>query len=107
MIKVKVALDSGEIVGFESKGYVMNHHERALSQPQISEEEAKNNISTSLDVTATTMALVPKDSLQEVLCYEFKGSFKDKNFIIYVNAENGREEQILLLLESEEGILTV
>jgi len=107
LIKVKVALDSGEIVGFESKGYVMNHHERTLPQPQISEEEAKANISTSLDVTATTLALIPKDSLQEVLCYEFKGTFKDKNFIIYVNAENGREEQILSLLESEEGVLTV
>lgn len=107
LIKVKVALDSGEIVGFESKGYIMNHHERSFSGAQISEEEAKSNISTSLSVNSTTMALIPQDSLQEVLCYEFTGSFNDRNFIIYVNAQNGREEDILLLLESEDGILTV
>ena len=45
--------------------------------------------------------------MREVLCYEFKGVFNDKNFLIYVNTENGREEEIFLLIESEEGILTV
>lgn len=107
LIKVKVALDSGSIVGFESKGYIMNHRERADVNPKLSVEEAQSKISTSLSVESTTLALIPKDSLQEVLCYEFTGTFNDKNFIIYVNAKNGREEDILLLIESEEGILTV
>ena len=60
-----------------------------------------------MQITGTGLALIPKDSLEEVLCYEFKGSFKGKNFIIYVNVDNGREEEILLLIESEEGILTI
>lgn len=107
LIKVRVALDNGSIVGFESKGYLMSHSERQLNEPKLSEEEAKTRISTSLQITGTGLALIPKDSLEEVLCYEFKGSFKGKNFIIYVNADNGREEEILLLIESEEGILTI
>jgi len=28
LIKVKIALDNGEVIGFESKGYLSNHTER-------------------------------------------------------------------------------
>ena len=107
LVKVRVALDSGEVVGLETKGYLMNHRHRSLENPVLSEEEARARVSTSLDVTATKLAVIPKDSLREVLCYEFKGTFHDKNFIVYVNAENGHEEQILLLIEGPEGILTI
>ncbi len=107
LIKVKIALDSGEVVGFEAKGYLTSHTERQLSQPSISKEEAKEYVSTSLEVNHSGLALIPKDSLEEVLCYEFKGNFQDRNFIVYINAQNGNEEEILLLIESEEGILTV
>lgn len=107
LIKVRVALDNGSVVGFESNGYLMNHAERELKEPSLSIEEAKSKITPNLNVISTGLALIPKDSLEEVLCYEFKGTFKDKNFIIYINADNGREENILLLIESEDGILTI
>lgn len=107
LIKVRVALNTGEIIGFEAKGYLMNHTERDIPEPAISAEEAKTFVSTNLDVTAAGLALIPKDSLQEVLCYEFKGTFNDKNFLIYVNAENGREEKIFLLIENEGGVMTI
>ena len=107
LVKVRVALDNGEIIGLEANGYIMNHCERELSAPALTVDEAKERISTELEVSATKLALVPKDSMREVLCYEFKGAFAGKNFLVYVNAENGREEEIFILLESEEGILTV
>ncbi len=107
LIKVRVALDDGSIVGFESNGYLMNHAERELGTPALDEASAKACVSENLDVSCSGLALIPKDSLEEVLCYEFKGNFKGKNFIIYINADNGREENILLLLESENGILTI
>ncbi len=107
LVKVRVALDTGDIVGMESKGYLMNHCERELSMPKLTMEEAKSKISTGLEVSGTKLTLVPKDSMREVLCYEFKGVFNGKNFLVYVNADNGREEEIFLLIESEEGILTI
>ncbi len=107
LVKVRVALDNGEILGLETKGYLMNHTERELSAPSLTMEEAQTKISTNLDVKATRLALVPKDSMREVLCYEFTGAFNDRNFIIYVNANNGREEEIFLLIESDEGVLTI
>lgn len=107
LIKVKIALDDGEVLGLETNGYLMNHTDRSLAAPALSEQEAKAKVSKHLGIKSAGLALIPKDSLREVLCYEFKGSFEDRNFIIYINAENGQEEKILMLLESEEGILTV
>lgn len=107
LIKVKVALDNGEIVGFESHGYLMNHKHRNISEPTLSSADAKNKVNKHLNVTQTSLALIPKDSKKEVLCYEFKGTHKGKNFLIYINAQNGNEEEILMLLESEDGILTI
>ena len=107
LIKVRVALDNGDILGIESNGYLMNHTQRELPSPKLTMEDAHSKISTGLEVSGTKLALIPKDSMREVLCYEFKGVFNGKNFIVYVNADNGREEEIFLLIESEEGILTI
>ena len=107
LIKVKVALDNGEVIGMECNGYLMNHHERDLGDISMSEERALECVSAHLDVTGFGLAVIPKDSLREVLCYEFRGSYMGKNFLVYINAQNGREEDILLLIESDTGILTV
>lgn len=107
LIKVKVALDNGEVVGFESKGYLMSHTHRAIPQPGLSEAEARQKVNKHLSVDSVRMAYIPKESKREVFCYEFKGTFDDKNFLIYINANTGKEEKILMLLESESGILTM
>lgn len=107
LIKVSVALDTGEIVGMEAKGYLMNHRERDAVVPVMGKDEARARVSPSLEVEHSGLAIIPKDSLEEVLCYEFKGSFNGRNFIVYINADNGREEKILLLIEGENGVLTV
>ncbi len=107
LIKVRVALDDGEILGVETKGWLMNHRYRDIGAPLVTKEEAAARISTRLSVQSVSLAVIPKDSMAEVLCYEFRGSYMDRNFIIYVNAENGREEKIWLLIESANGVLTV
>ena len=107
LIKVKVALDDGEIVGMEAKGYIMNHHSRDIRTPRLTKQEAREYISSRLSIDSVNMALIPKDSKREVLCYEFKGTANNRNFIIYINADTGREEDIQILIESPDGILTI
>lgn len=107
LIKVKVALDNGEIVGIETHGYLMNHKHRSLPTPRLSAQEAQAKVNKHLSVDTVSLALIPKDSKREVLCYECKGNYNGRNFLIYINAENGNEEKILMLIESEDGILTI
>lgn len=107
LIKVKVALDDGEIVGMEANGYVMNHEKRDIRTPHLTKQEARAKISSRLSIDSVNIALIPKDSKREVLCYEFKGTSGGRNFLVYINAENGREEEIQILIESPDGILTI
>lgn len=107
LLKVKVALDDGDIIGFEAHGYIMNHKYRTFPEIKISQDEARSKINNHLNINSEGLALIPKDGQTEKLCYEFKGSHNNKNFIIYINAETGREEKILMLIESENGILTM
>ena len=108
LIKVTVALDNGEILGFDARGYIVNHHERDLEKPKISGKEAREKVSTTLEIQDSKLALIPTQGLNEKLTYEFKCTDKEgKNILVYINAMNGKEEQILILIISEDGMLTV
>lgn len=105
LIKVKVALDTGEIVGFDASAYYMNHKDRNIDSPHIDEAEARTKVKTNFNIDSTRLAIIPKGK-EEILCYEFKGKYNDSDFIIYINALDGREEQILQIIKDENGTLT-
>lgn len=108
LIKVTVALDNGEILGFDARGYIVNHHERDLEKPKISGQEAREKVSPTLEIKDSKLALIPTQGLNEKLTYEFKCTDKEgKNILVYINAMDGKEEQILILIISEDGMLTV
>ena len=107
LIKVKVALDNGEITGMEANGYLYNHKIRNVNEPKLNKDDVKKLINKHLTPEEINLAIIPKESKNEVTCYEVKGNYNDRNFLIYINADNGREEQILMLIESENGTLAV
>ncbi|HHV46492.1 MAG TPA: germination protein YpeB [Tissierellia bacterium] len=105
LVKVKVALDNGEIIGFDATPYYTSHHERDIPKPKLSLQEARAKLRDDFEVNSERLAIIPKGK-KEVLCYEFKGTHMNNEFIIYVNAENGREEDVLQLVIDENGTLT-
>ena len=108
LIKVKVALDNGEILGIETTGYLNNHIEnRDISNIKITEEEAKKDLNTDLEIVSSGLAVIPTEWKSEILCYEFKGKVDDREFLVYINTENGREEDILIITNTPNGTLTV
>ena len=107
LIKVKVALDNGEVLGIETTGYLNNHTTRDLSNVKISQEEAKKTINKNLTIESESMAIIPTEWKTEILCYEFKGKVDDREFLVYINAENGREEDILIIQDTPNGTLTM
>ncbi len=107
LIKVRVALDNGEILGLEAAGYAANHTVRALPSPILSVEDAKAALSPVLSCTDVRLVVIPRDGGTETLCYECKCTLAGNALLIYVHAETGREEDVLMLLETESGMLTV
>ncbi|ABR47568.1 Spore germination YpeB [Alkaliphilus metalliredigens QYMF] len=107
LIKVKVALDNGEIIGFETEGYLINHHERDIPEPKLTEEEAQEKLSSAVEVDNVRLALIPVAGNHEILTYEFKVQFGEDRYLIYIDAESGEQRQILLMIEEEDGTLVI
>lgn len=108
LIKVSVALDNGEILGFDARGYIVNHFEREDTPPSKTVDEAKEVISPLLTINKSKLAIIPSKGLDEVLAYEFNCTSRNgTNVLVYVNADTLEEEQILLLYITENGVLTV
>ena len=107
LIKVKVALDNGEILGFESTGYLNNHTERTIDKNIISKEQAKKTLNKNLNIKSEDLAIIPTEYKTEILCYEFKGTVDNREFIVYINAKTGEEEDILVIYNTPNGTLTM
>ena len=107
LIKVKLALDNGEVLGIETTGYLNSHTKREIFEPKITIQKAKENINKKLNIMSENMAIIPTKWKTEIICYEFKGKVNDKDFIVYINADTGEEEDILVVLDTQNGVLTM
>ena len=106
LIKVKIALDNGEILGMETSGYLNNHEVRNIPKAKISEEKARETLNKDLQITSSGFAIIPTEWRTEIFCYEFKGKVNNTDFLVYINAETGAEENILVIIDTPNGILT-
>ncbi len=106
LVKVSVAMDNGEILGYDARGFLVNHTERSYPEDLFSEIQAEQLVSPKLTISSQRLAIIPTDNLEEKLCYEFTCKAENgRNVLVYINAETGEEEDILILIESESGTL--
>ena len=107
LIKLKVSLENGEILGIETSGYLNSHTEREIKTPKISKGTAKKTINKELSIKSEGLAIIPTEWNSEILCWEFKGKVEENEFLVYINAENGKEENILVIINTPNGTLTM
>lgn len=100
-IKVKVALDNGQLLGFSANDYLKSHHTREIPKPAITKDQAQAKMNPNLKVMENRLAVILNDVKQEVLCYEFLGTLGEDTYRIYINAENGMEEKVEKLENAE------
>ena len=116
LIKVKIALDNSEILGIETTNYLNSHKDsRDISLPKITKEKALELINPKVEVQDIELTIIPTEYNTEVLCWEIKGKIYNKtenietsnNFLVYINANTGKEEDILLIVDTPNGTLTM
>lgn len=107
LIKVGVSLENGEIVSYNAENYLMNHCHRNIS-PYLPLTAAQRSLSPYLTVQESRLVVIPSSGTNEYLCYEFlcKG-VDNEDILVYINSETALEEQILILLKSDNGVLTI
>ena len=107
LVKVGVATDNGEIMLLETGGYLTNHTDRTFPQPAVSAAVAAKAVHHSLQITKTSLALIPTPGGGEVRCYEFLCQTKEnREVLVYVDTATGIEADILILIKSDGGTLT-
>lgn len=109
LIKVGVSLESGEVVTFDARTYLMNHYDRKLELPSDEKAlQAREKLSASLTVLGEKTAVIPTDSKKEYLCFEFhcKDS-SGQEVLVYIDCQTLEEREILILLYSDGGTMTM
>ena len=104
LIKVGIAMDSGEVMFYEASGYLSNHKSRAFETAKYTEEKAREMVSKNLKINKVSKALIPTDA-GEKRCYEFLCNDGDTEVLVYINVLNLNNEDILILLKNDGGML--
>ncbi|NMA54848.1 MAG: germination protein YpeB [Firmicutes bacterium] len=106
-VKVTVALDNGEILAFDARGYLTAHRKRDLPQVEFNGDEAHDKAARRLIVDRIRPAIIPLGDASERYVWEVKGRVGDQTFLIYYNTSSGAEEKILRIIETPDGTYTM
>ncbi|NLW17195.1 MAG: germination protein YpeB [Firmicutes bacterium] len=98
LLRVRVAADDGRVIGFEGNGYTVWHKERELPSPKISMQEALEGLAQGLELIGPAqLAVIFNAQSEETLVYEFPVERSNDRFLVYVDAQTGKEVQIVRL----------
>ena len=100
-VKVKVALDNGDIVGISAEEYLKSFQTRTIEKPALTLEQARTKVNPKLKVMEQRQAMIVNDLNEDVLCYEFLGTLGDDTYRIFINAKTGLEEEVEKLKNAE------
>lgn len=107
LIKISVALDSGEVASVDASTFLSNHCRRDLYDDNISLEQAKKRLSPLTELISVKTCVIPLETGEEAYCYEFHcRDSKNNEALIYINKATGKTENILLLIYGDGGVLT-
>lgn len=106
LIKVKVDLSLGLVVGWEATNYATNHIDRTFTS-SIGIIDAQNTISSLLSIEERNLTIIPDKYVGELSAYEFICTWKDYTYYIYIDSNTGKEVNILRVIKTSNGDLLI
>jgi germination protein YpeB len=107
LVKVKINMQTGDVLSYDATEYYMNHHDRTINDGRYSLEDAYNVLSPRLDVEQFRTCIIPLAGGNEVLCHEFVASYDGERFYVYINADTNKQEKIFKEVSTPDGSLIV
>lgn len=104
LIKVKVDLSLEKVVGWEATNYATNHVDRSFSS-SIGIIDAQESVSDILKIEERNICIIPDKFVGELSAYEFICSWEDYVYYIYIDANTGKEVNILRVIDTGNGQL--
>ncbi|WLD91848.1 germination protein YpeB [Alkalihalobacillus sp. AL-G] len=93
-VTIKVALDNGDIIGYEGMNYLIGEKERKIDKPALSQQEAEKKMNPKLKIMETHQGIIVNDLGEEAHCYEFLATLNNQTYRIFINADTGIEEKV-------------
>lgn len=107
LVKVTVAADTGEILGYDAKSYYYNHTERKSPSYSATTLQARQKVFSKLNISSERMALIPLSDGSEVLTFEFYGEYREMQYFVYIDVTDLKEVNVLRVIDSETGALVL
>lgn len=105
LVKVKVNLVSGTVVGYDATSYFTNHTARTLSKGSLSLADAKAKVPSKFTIENARYVLSPLDYNREVVCVEVEATGEGSTYYFYYNVNDGSLENVLKVIETDDGNL--
>ena len=99
LVKVKVDMEYGNVIGYDAISYWTNHTERDLD----SAGNVEVSIPSKFTIKNKRLVLAPLDYNREVLCYEYECEKENITYYFYFNAQTGVEENILKVVQTSDS----
>ena len=101
LIKVKVNLTDGGLLGLEARCYCMNFSQRQPSHV-MNENAVPTLVSKNLSIKTIRLAVIPSGD-GEKLCYEVSATGYGLDYFVYLDAINGEEAEIQRVVDEDQG----
>lgn len=105
LVKVKLNATTGAVVGYDATAYFTNHTQRKLAKGSLSESTAVGYLPKNFEIIQSRWVLSPLDYNREVVCREVEAVGEDGKYYFYFNGTNGDLENVLKVVETDNGNL--
>ena len=105
LIKVKLDLRGGIVLGWEASNYIYNHYDRNVYSCGISIIEAENMLSDVLQVEERNYCVIPNKYVGESNAFEFVCTWNDYKYYVYLDSHTGEELNIMRVVHTNNGDL--
>ena len=104
LIKVKIDLSLGLVVGWEATNYATNHIERNFTS-SIGILDAEKRVSDLMEIVERNFTIIPGKYVGELSAYEYICKWKNYTYYIYIDSNTGEEVNILRVVSTTNGDL--
>ncbi len=106
LIKLQMSMQDGSVIGMDAHGYLRNHRQRTFPEVMIDAEAAKAKISPKLSAESAQLCVIPKDG-REYFTWEICAADAEGGYLVYIDAQNGIERDLMQVVSAGQGTLVM
>lgn len=103
LVKVKVDLVSGNVIGLDATNYAYNHVDRPEYKTTTSILQGDDYLNDRLKVVERNYAVIPNKYVGESMAYEYICKWENYTYYIYLDVNTFKELQILRVVDTTSG----